>query len=137
MQVRPRVVRTHRLRRHSTDYTAMMIEICRLVGYASDRDPPLISQVVGHLSTALRPFGPSSSQANFAPPPNVHVAVLRCLLSMPHETWDGQLIESEMGVIMEGLNSPDNTIRRAVSRQTPNNGCMKIAERTPDTTPDQ
>lgn len=70
-------------------------------------------ELILHLiSTLLLP--PSSSSTSTAPPPNDHVLALRGLIALPKVTWDGFLAEEEMGVIMEGLNGPDDTIRRLV-----------------------
>lgn len=74
--------------------------------------------VTTHVGSALRARRDvaTASTTPYAPPPNQHVLVLRCLSILPVTMWDGQLGEEEMVIIMEGLNSPDDTIRRAVSR---------------------
>ena len=56
----------------------------------------------------------SSSSTSTSPSPNDHVLALRCLSALPKAMWDDQLGDTEMGVIMEGLNSPDDSVRRLV-----------------------
>ena len=91
---------------------AFHLDACKIV--ANNDMPPSSPQtaILQHVSTLLLPSA-SSSTSSF-PPPNDHVLALRCLLVLSQHLWDGLLGEAEMGVIMEGLNSPDDTIRRLV-----------------------
>ncbi|ORY23802.1 armadillo-type protein [Naematelia encephala] len=59
---------------------------------------------------------PSSSFAPLGPSPNQHVLAIRCLYALPREAWDGKLGEEEMRIIMQGLESPDDSVRRATLR---------------------
>lgn len=96
------------------DSPALLLEMCRLLPAVLKVDQDLLHIVLRHFSTILSPSQTSSSNSQPGPKPNLHVLVLRCLHSLPVIFWDGRLGDVEMGVIMEGLNSPDETIRRAV-----------------------
>ena len=48
------------------------------------------------------------------PQPNDHVIALRCLSILPSSVWDDALGKHEMSVIMEGMNSDDDTTRKMV-----------------------
>lgn len=99
----------------STELTlAFLIEICCMV---STVDLPSTGvQALNHLLSLLQPTNSSSSTL---PPPNDHILVLRCLALLPLNTWDGKLGEEEMGSIMRGLESPDDSVRKAVSSVSP------------------
>ena len=99
------------------DSLAVLLEICRLV--ATFRSPAIMlaKRLLAIIGRGLLPSETSSSTP-YIPKPNVHVLVLRCLHTLPVAIWDGHLGETEMEVLMEGLNSPDDTIRRSVSRST-------------------
>ena len=94
----------------------MLLEICNLLaiyGLSSTLAPRLLAVI----SRGLRPpeQTTSSSQISQVPRPNTHVPIIRCLTLLPGLLSDAQLGEAEMGTLMEGLNSPDDTIRRSVS----------------------
>jgi len=94
----------------------MLLEICNLLaiyGLSSTLAPGLLAVI----SRGLRPpeQTTSSSQISQVPRPNTHVLIIRCLTLLPGLLSDAQLGEAEMGTLMEGLNSPDDTIRRSVS----------------------
>jgi hypothetical protein len=98
------------------DELAILLEICNLLavyGLQSTLAPKLLAVI----SRGLRPSEktPSSSQISHIPSPNTHVLIIRCLTVLPGLLSDAQLGEAEMGTLMEGLNSPDDTIRRSVS----------------------
>jgi hypothetical protein len=95
------------------DRQGLLLDICRLVPAVLRADGELLHTVLRYLSVILSPTE-SSSTSPFGPKPNLHILVLRCLDILPVSLWDGRLDDSAMGVIMEGLNSPDDTIRRAV-----------------------
>jgi hypothetical protein len=101
---------------HPADELAMLLEICHLLaayGLPSTLAPKLLA-VIRH---GLQPSRgtPSSSQISHIPRPNTHVLIIRCLNILPGLLSDAQLGEAEMGTLMEGLDSPDDTIRRSVS----------------------
>jgi hypothetical protein len=98
------------------DGSAMLLEICNLL--AAYRLPSkLTPKLLAVISRGLRPSEktPSTSQISHIPSPNTHVLIIRCLIVLPELLLDAQLGETEMGTLMEGLNSPDDTIRRSVS----------------------
>ncbi|WWD21853.1 hypothetical protein CI109_106341 [Kwoniella shandongensis] len=94
---------------------AFLVEACHLSSYieaVSARCLPLISKLLHP-----EPTSPSSSTSlPTLPSPNDHVLALRCLSSLPTTAWDGRLGEREMSVIMEGVNSADDTVRRTTIR---------------------
>lgn len=92
----------------------MLLEICSLLA-AIDSNEQVLDSICRHLSTIISPASSSSSRLPSAPQPNSHALVLRCLDVLPVSMWSERLGELEMGIIMEGLNSTDDTIRRAVS----------------------
>lgn len=96
---------------------AFLLEASALIAKMQPVSPEL-SHITLHLISGLL-LPTSSSSTATAPIPNDHVSALRCLLTLPKESWDGQLGEAEMDVLMEGLNSPDDTIRRMVSHPSP------------------
>ena len=91
---------------------AFLLETCILLPKLG---PPCLNTypiIMSILSRILKPASSSSYPSSC--PPNSHVLVLRCLLALPHHLWDGQLCHADMKVIMEGLNSPDDTVRSLV-----------------------
>jgi hypothetical protein len=95
---------------------AMLLEICNLLAVYG-LPSTLASKLLAVISRGLRPSGktPSSSQIPHIPSPNTHILIIECLTVLPGLLSDAQLGEAEMGTLMEGLNSPDDTIRRSVS----------------------
>jgi len=94
----------------------MLLEICNLLtvyGLPSMLAPKLLAVISRGLRSSEKT--PSSSQIPHIPRPNTHVLILRCLIALPGLLLDAQLGEAEMETLMEGLNSPDDTIRRSVS----------------------
>ncbi|WVQ81698.1 hypothetical protein IAT38_003823 [Cryptococcus sp. DSM 104549] len=93
---------------------AYLFEVCRI----SKELPAIAAYAVPHITRLLRsPTSPGSSNSPpELPSPNEHVLALRCLSLLPTASWDGALGEGEMGVIMEGVNSSDDTIRRLTVR---------------------
>ncbi|ODO01938.1 hypothetical protein L198_02668 [Cryptococcus wingfieldii CBS 7118] len=96
-------------------YTAaFLIESCRLASHL-----PKIAPACVHSATQLL-YQPSPSSHGHltpqTPSPNDHILALRCLMLLPRESWDGKLGEGEMGVIMEGVNSVDTSVRRSTIR---------------------
>jgi len=94
----------------------MLLEICSLLA-ALGLSSNLALKLLAVISNGLRPSGktPSTSQIAHIPRPNTHLLIIRCLNILPELLSDAQLGEAEMGTLMEGLNSPDDTIRRSVS----------------------
>ncbi|KAK8846534.1 hypothetical protein IAR55_005620 [Kwoniella newhampshirensis] len=94
---------------------AFLLDACRLsdiIQSVSTLCIPLISRLLHPESTS-----PSSSTSPpTLPSPNHHILALKCLTLLPVTSWDGQLGESEMSVIMEGVNSADDTVRRTTVR---------------------
>ncbi|ORX36094.1 armadillo-type protein [Kockovaella imperatae] len=89
----------------------MFFEICRLSASLA----PIPSTLNGHIIRILtETLVPSSSTS--VPRPNDHMFVLRCLTDLPTAMWAESLGESEMGIIMEGLNHPDATVRKQTLR---------------------
>lgn len=101
---------------HLTNGLAVLLELCHLLA-VFELPPNLASNLLAVISRGLRPRDstPSTSQTHQVPKPNTHVLAIRCLNILPVEIWDGQLGEPEMGTLMEGLDSSDDTIRRSVS----------------------
>ncbi|TYJ54240.1 hypothetical protein B9479_005084 [Cryptococcus floricola] len=93
---------------------AFLIESCRLASHL-----PKIAPACVHSATQLL-YQPSPSSHGHltpqTPSPNDHILALRCLMLLPRESWDGKLGEGEMGVIMEGVNSVDTSVRRSTIR---------------------
>lgn len=100
--------------RDRADISALLLEVCRLAPAVLKADQELLHVIFRHFSAILSPPQTSSSVSHVGPKPNLHVLVLRCLDILPVTLWDGRLGDTEMGLIMEGLNSSDETIRRAV-----------------------
>jgi hypothetical protein len=98
------------------DELAVLLEICNLLAVYG-LTSTLASKLLAVISRGLRPpeQTTSSSQISHIPRPNTHVLIIRCLTVLPGLLSDAQLGEAEMGTMMEGLNSPDDTIRRSVS----------------------
>ncbi|WVQ76389.1 hypothetical protein IAR50_006055 [Cryptococcus sp. DSM 104548] len=95
---------------------AFLIESCRLASQL-----PKIAPACLHSATQLlyQPSSSSSSRRHATPQtpsPNDHILALRCLMLLPRESWDGKLGEEEMAVIMEGVNSVDDSVRRLTIR---------------------
>nr|XP_019047754.1 hypothetical protein I302_04371 [Kwoniella bestiolae CBS 10118]OCF26684.1 hypothetical protein I302_04371 [Kwoniella bestiolae CBS 10118] len=90
---------------------ALLLELCQL----ATRVPSTSSSILPHISRLLLAdqTAPSSSSSPPQPTANDHILALRCLAILPTTAWDGQLGEKEMGVIMEGVNSVDDTIRKS------------------------
>lgn len=97
--------------RNRSDISAVLFEACQLAPDVLRDEPHLVLNLI---STILSPPHSSSARPNPGPKPNLHVLVLRCLDTLPISFWDGRLGDAEMGVIMEGINSLDDTVRRAV-----------------------
>ena len=98
---------------------AFLLEACSFVSglpAALSSSTSLLPAIVKHLSVLLLPH--STSSTGFLPKPNNHILVLRCLSCLPPGTWDTLLGEGEMRVIMEGLNSVDDSVRLAVCDMT-------------------
>jgi hypothetical protein len=95
---------------------AMLLEICNLLAVYG-LPSTLASKLLAVISRGLRPpeQTTSSSQISHIPRPNTHVLIIRCLSVLPGVLSEAQLGDTEMGTLMEGLNSPDDTIRRSVS----------------------
>ncbi|WVN88925.1 uncharacterized protein L203_104140 [Cryptococcus depauperatus CBS 7841] len=92
---------------------AFLLEICAL----SSVLPSIIPCCLEQISDIIHPPSFTSSHTvHQLPSANEHVLALRCLLLLPVKTWDGKLDEAGMGVIMEGVNSADGTIRRLTIR---------------------
>ncbi|GFZ48929.1 hypothetical protein JCM24511_06678 [Saitozyma sp. JCM 24511] len=95
---------------------AYLLEACRLVAQHSTSS--LVDPCFHLVSRLLSPTAPASSSLSptasvLAPAPDDHVLALRCLEQLKDEAWGGRMGERQMGAVMQGLNSPDNTIRRA------------------------
>jgi hypothetical protein len=107
---------THTHVSYPADKLAMLLEICNLLAVYG-LPSTLASKLLAVISRGLRPpeQTTSSSQISHIPRPNTHVLIIRCLTVLPGLLSDVQLGEAEMGTLMEGLNSPDDTIRRSVS----------------------
>lgn len=99
------------------DSVAVLLEICQLVATLRSPATMLAKRLLAIVGRGLLPSETSSSTP-YIPKPNVHVLVLRCLHTLPVAIWDGHLGVTEMEILMEGLNSSDDTIRRSVSRST-------------------
>ena len=101
---------------HLADGSAMLLEICHLLA-AYGLPLNLTHKLLAVIGRGLRPSEktPSTSQISHIPSPNTHILIIRCLIVLPELLLDAQLGETEMGTLMEGLNSPDDTIRRSVS----------------------
>lgn len=97
-----------------TDCSAILLELCYLVSGLPDPTAPTCASLLRVVISRISPNKPSSSRLGYAPEPNTHVLVLKCLFVLPLEIWEGRLEEAEMAVIMGGLHSPDDTIRRSV-----------------------
>jgi hypothetical protein len=95
---------------------AVLLELCHLVTSLRDMSASSCSSLLRVIVSGLSSNKPSSSRGAHVPDPNLHVLILRCLSIHPIEIWEGQLQEAEMAVIMDGLNSPDDTIRKSVCR---------------------
>ncbi|WWD08222.1 hypothetical protein V865_006333 [Kwoniella europaea PYCC6329] len=93
---------------------AFLLEVCRYAKHI----PQIYQSILRHISNLLLPnqANPSSSTASVLPAPNDHVLVLKCMKQLPLDVWDGVLGEREMGVIMEGVNSVDDNIRKLTIR---------------------
>jgi hypothetical protein len=100
------------------DAIAVLLEICHLVATLRSPADIVSKRLVTVIGRGLLPPETSSSEVPHTPRPNDHVLVIRCLHILPVLIWEGQLGEAEMRALMEGLNSPDDTIRRSVSRST-------------------
>lgn len=96
--------------------SAILLEVCNLLA-VHDVPSRVAISLLSIVSRGLRPSpdASSTSQASHIPNPNTHMLIIRCLKTVPVALWDGQLGEADMGTLMEGLNSPDDTIRRSVS----------------------
>lgn len=93
--------------------TALLLEIC---AYASRHTLP--SQVLERCADCVARLlaSPAGSSSSHRIKPNDHVLALRCLVLLPLSAWEERFEETEMGVLMEGLNSADPTIRSLVNR---------------------
>lgn len=92
-----------------------LLDVCGLVSQLSrEAQQRLAGPLVARLEALLHPPS-SSSKAHSLPPPNDHVLALRCLGVLPPRLWDTVLGHAGMRTIMEGLHSPDDTLRVAVS----------------------
>ncbi|KAK6904286.1 hypothetical protein I203_107802 [Kwoniella mangroviensis CBS 8507] len=93
---------------------AFLLEVCQYAKHI----PQIYQSILRHISNLLLPdqAKPSSSTSSVLPAPNDHVLVLRCLKQLRLDVWDGVLGEREMGVIMEGVNSVDDSIRKLTIR---------------------
>ncbi|WVQ68705.1 uncharacterized protein L199_006914 [Kwoniella botswanensis] len=93
---------------------AFLLEVCQYAKHT----PQIYQSILRHISDLLLPdqAKKSSSTSSVLPTPNDHVLVLRCLIQLPTDVWDGVLGEREMGVIMEGVNSVDDNIRKVTIR---------------------
>ncbi|WWC87415.1 uncharacterized protein L201_002304 [Kwoniella dendrophila CBS 6074] len=80
--------------------------------------PEISSNLLGHISQLLlaNHTAPSTSTSPALPSANDRVLALRCLAKLPTNIWDGVLGQHEMGVLMEGVNYVDNTIRKSTTR---------------------
>lgn len=96
--------------------SAVLLEICHLLA-KHEPSSQVEACLLAQLSRGLRPSHTmqSTSHIPYTPKANTHVLVIRCLYILPVQIWDGQLGEAEMGTMMDGLNSPDDTVRRSVS----------------------
>ncbi|WVF70367.1 hypothetical protein IAT40_005157 [Kwoniella sp. CBS 6097] len=93
---------------------AFLLETCSLIGTLPNATDHCLAQI-SHL--ILRDTSQSSSTGPPPlPKPNDHVLALKCLMNLPRRVWDGKLGEREMSVIMEGVNSADDAIRRTTIR---------------------
>ena len=96
-----------------TDVQAFLLDACRIsTSFRSSRLDGLSLQRISHL---LLPPDPSGSSYPTVVPANDHILAVRCLAALPRGTWDGKLGEAEMGVIMQGTQHEDESVRRAVS----------------------
>lgn len=94
---------------------ALLLATCSFVSSLSSTSifpSSLLPVIVKQISALLLPHSTTSTRT--VPNPNDHVLSLRCLALLPVGTWDTMMGEGEMLVIMEGLNSVDDTIRLAV-----------------------
>ncbi|WVR04238.1 hypothetical protein IAU60_001238 [Kwoniella sp. DSM 27419] len=92
---------------------AFLLAACRLVALA----PAISPRCLAGIRQLVRPPDPAASTSGPAlPSPNDHALALQCLLVLAPGTWDGRLGEAEMSVIMQGVNSADDTIRRMTVR---------------------
>nr|XP_019008999.1 uncharacterized protein I206_06687 [Kwoniella pini CBS 10737]OCF47780.1 hypothetical protein I206_06687 [Kwoniella pini CBS 10737] len=89
---------------------AFLLEICHLANIL----PALAAHILAQISQLLVPDDQiaTSSASPSLPSPNDHVLAIRCLGILPTSMWDGRLEEMQMGVIMHGVNSVDDTIRK-------------------------
>ncbi|RSH90039.1 hypothetical protein EHS25_001372 [Saitozyma podzolica] len=95
---------------------AYLLEACRLVAQHSTSS--LVDPCFHFVSRLLSPSAPTASSSSpaasvLAPAPDDHVLALRCLEQLKDEAWGGRMGERQMSAVMQGLNSPDDTIRRA------------------------
>jgi AP-4 complex subunit epsilon-1 len=102
-----------------TDVSAVLLEACRLLSMFKQPLDLTPKHLIPVISAALRSPDTSTSLMPYTPRPNLHVLVIRCFYSLPLDIWDGKLGDQEMGVLMEGLNSSDDTIRRSVNAALP------------------
>jgi len=94
----------------------MLLGICNLLA-VYELSSTLAPKLLAVISRGFRPpeQTTSSSRITHIPRPNTHVLIIRCLTVLPGLLSDAQLGEEEMDTLMQGLNSPDDTIRRSVS----------------------
>lgn len=89
-----------------------MIRACSLAASLKSHREKLIDSILRVLSSTLRPNHPRKPQEVFSP--TDHCAVLKCLLLLPRDVVENRLGETEMAIIMGGLQHQDQTIRRQV-----------------------
>ncbi|EIW68510.1 hypothetical protein TREMEDRAFT_74073 [Tremella mesenterica DSM 1558] len=88
---------------------AFILEACAL--QVVKTSPDIIPILLRHIKAALLLSSTTGTSSS-----NMHVFALRCLTQLPKESWDGQLDENEMGIIMQGLEHVDDTIRKLTLR---------------------
>lgn len=96
--------------------SGLIFEICTSFDISEmyvDRLPITLNRCLSILRDILTPEAFSSTSS--LPPPNDHIFVLRCLAKVPLDKWDKVFGPEEMGVIMRGLESGDDSVRKAVS----------------------
>ncbi|WWC58926.1 uncharacterized protein I303_101471 [Kwoniella dejecticola CBS 10117] len=89
---------------------AFLLEISHLAARLRTIAPSILRHIAKILSPSEHTA--SSSTSPQLPSPNNRVLALRCLSTLPLDLWDGLLDEEEMGAIMQGVHSVDDTIRK-------------------------
>jgi hypothetical protein len=107
---------------------AMLLEICNLLAVYG-LPSTLASKLLAVISRGLQPpeQTASSSHISHIPRHNTYVLIIRCLTLLPGLLSEAQLGEGEMSTLVEGLNSPDDTIRRSVSDISNSHSAQLIA----------